>query len=282
MEINPGYIAVIFTVFSWGSYLVPLRRFNRCDPLYYQWLSSIGVAISTIGAAFRLGGFHFSWLSLFSGLCWTAGSVCSFYAVRREGLAAGSARWVVIAVITAALWGKLFLGDIYSTPLAAIGGLVLLLIAIVGLSTVGGKSNGDKNGRWSPFSILAGLFFGAYLIPLNLSAQSPFEFLPGMALGILLGGIVIRYAIRPPVHKPVFLWGILSGILWNVGNVGSFFALLHLGYGTGFAMTQLALFVGVSWGVFYFREVTGRAALMRLFISAAVLFAGAATLALSR
>ncbi|MFW5775049.1 MAG: GRP family sugar transporter [Chitinivibrionales bacterium] len=282
MNINPGFIAVIFTSLAWGSYLVPLRRFDRCGPMYYQWLTSVGVAVSTVLLMVWMGDVHFSWWGVLSGLCWTGGSVFSFYAVRKEGLAAGSARWVVIAVLTAALWGKVFLGDTYSTPLMAIGGLLLLLTAIIGLSTVRSTTSQSSKGSWSPFSPLTGMFFGAYLIPMSISRLTPLEFLPGMAAGIVLGGLFIRFVLRPRIYKPVFSWGLFAGILWNVGNVGSFFAITYLGYGIGFAMTQLALFVGVSWGAFYFKEVTGRTPLLRLFFSAAILFSGAALLAMSR
>jgi glucose uptake protein GlcU len=50
----------------------------------------------------------------------------------------------------------------------------------------------------------------------------------------------------------------LSGLLWNVANLGNFFALDHLGLAVGIPLTQFAVAINTAWGLFLFREATNR------------------------
>lgn len=69
----------------------------------------------------------------------------------------------------------------------------------------------------------------------------------------------------------------MSGLIWNFGNYAAIYAVDYLGYGIGVPMTQLSLLVSALWGVFLFREVTGKRRLS-LFSAALALLVGGAIL----
>ena len=72
-----------------------------------------------------------------------------------------------------------------------------------------------------------------------------------------------------------------QGFLWNFGNVGSMLAVASpLGLTVGYPLCQCALLIGGCWGIFYFKEITERRAIVLFFVSAMVLLSGATLMAL--
>jgi hypothetical protein len=62
----------------------------------------------------------------------------------------------------------------------------------------------------------------------------------------------------PPHHfRKCFLPGFLSGVLWNMGNLGGTLASLPPLEAVGYTMAQSALLVACLWGVVYFKEIQG-------------------------
>ena len=55
--------------------------------------------------------------------------------------------------------------------------------------------------------------------------------------------------------KTVMLPGMITGLLWNVGNFCSIYATYYLGLTVGFPLTQLALVVSGLWGIIAFKYV---------------------------
>jgi glucose uptake protein GlcU len=118
-----------------------------------------------------------------------------------------------------------------------------------------------------------GLFGGSILVP--------FKFVPkdkaGLAnilsfgIGAVLCGFVVSSAYWflikcerkfPPLTCVSMLSGILSGILWNIGNVCNTIAQndpYDLPYGISYPILQCALVFGGLWGIYIFREITGLA-----------------------
>ncbi|MFB6076666.1 MAG: GRP family sugar transporter, partial [Candidatus Nanohaloarchaea archaeon] len=72
--------------------------------------------------------------------------------------------------------------------------------------------------------------------------------------------------------------GLSSGVMWNVGNIGSLFAVRNLGVSIGQPLTQNAILVAVLWGIFYFNEETRRSRIRTVVIGGLVLIAGSAIL----
>merc|ERR1711998_657674 len=52
---------------------------------------------------------------------------------------------------------------------------------------------------------------------------------------------------------------LVSGVLWNGGNICSILAQLEpLGLAVGYPLTQCCILVGGLWGIFYCREIQGQ------------------------
>lgn len=132
---------------------------------------------------------------------------------------------------------------------------------------------------------------------LNGSMMVPLRFTPKEAQGI---NYIISFGIGCIIVTPVcavmyfaakrttpdfqfkvaFIPGIITGILWNLGNFFSIYATLYLGLTIGFPLTQLALVVSGLWGLLVFKELHGWKTLTVWTISLLVLLSGAALLSI--
>jgi len=139
------------------------------------------------------------------------------------------------------------------------------------------------------FACLVGLSGGSILVPMHYVevADSGLAFVLSFGTGALVVSpcvCLLAFGYRgriPPLHLRQTLWaGILSGFLWNAGNVCSIAAIPRLGYSIAYPILQCALFVSGLWGVFAFREIKG-AAIIVFFVSGTILVAGALCLAFS-
>ena len=265
---------------GWGSYLVPMKRIREYDPFYFQAIMCTAIFASSAIIAFLCNAFVFSYLGILSGILWSSGNILSVLAVKNSGLSRSAPVWMGTGIFISFIWGLLFFKEtLASIPIGLTG--IFLLIAGISLVASTGENKGFSNLRGINLAISAGLIFGCYLVPLKLSKLQPFEFLFPMSLGILIGGLAIYFTKRPKIDKRIILPGTFSGLIWNIANFTSFFAVLNLGISVGFPLTQMALFISVLWGLLYFHEIRSRNKVIRLSIGAVVLFTGAILLGLS-
>jgi len=138
-------------------------------------------------------------------------------------------------------------------------------------------------------AIAVGLAGGSTLVPLNYVPKDlgGLGFLPAFGCGAMITSPLIclfwiAYTREiPALHIKETLWvGILSGTLWNLGNVCSIIAIPALSYSVAYPILQCALFVAGLWGIFVFREISGRAIIV-FFVAGLILILGAICLALS-
>jgi len=156
------------------------------------------------------------------------------------------------------------------------------------------KSQEDKS---SNSGKLIGLACSLILGCLNGSMMVPLRFVPKEAQGInYIVSFGIGVLIVTPVcaivyflarrRIPVFHYrialipGLITGLLWNIGNFCSIYATLYLGLTIGFPLTQLALVVSGLWGLLVFKELRGIIVILVWFASVIVLLSGAALLSL--
>jgi glucose uptake protein GlcU len=71
---------------------------------------------------------------------------------------------------------------------------------------------------------------------------------------------------------------LLLGLLWSAGNASSILAIQHLGLAVGWPLVQCQLIVSTVWGIVYYKEVTGAAAVGVFVTSALVVLAGVVVL----
>jgi len=132
-------------------------------------------------------------------------------------------------------------------------------------------------------AIVLGVLNGSMLVPtlhLNVSA---YQFIPNFGIGALLVTPVFAIAYFAIIKKEMpqlkvqvtAIPGLVAGVLWNIGNVGSVIATLYLGLSIGFPLSQLALLVAGLWGLLLFKEFPFTLQKVQFFISAGVLIFGA-------
>ena len=282
MNVMQGYLGVLVAILAWGSYMVPLKRYHNISPLWFQGWLSIGVGLSSLALGAWRGFPSFSPWGLFSGLAWTLGALSSFLAVRHEGLSGASTRWMGTGILVSFAIGVLILGDHVALPLALMG-VVALIAGLLLVSKAADKQVANsKSGilrYWR--SVGAGTIFGSYLLPMQLAQVNPMDFVAPMGTGILLGGLILLSRC-PPAHaglKPICIG---CGLAWNLANVGSLIAIQGIGFAVGFPLTQLALLVSISWGIWMFGESPLPRQRRFLMFAALFLLIGAALLGLSR
>lgn len=158
-------------------------------------------------------------------------------------------------------------------------------------------------------ALMVGLFGGSILVPMSFTSSEAtrgLAFVPSFGLGSFLCSLIITplyFRIFKKEEEPhnttrsfpsssftnnnislllknVGL-GILSGILWNLGNICSICAIPRIGYATAYPIMQCSLFFGGLLGIFFFKEVQDRQDISVFFMSAVILFAGAILLSVN-
>lgn len=281
MSVLAGLLAVSISIIGWGSYFVPMRRINKYDPFYFQLLMCLAIFGSSVLISLLFKSFVFSYLGILSGILWAVGNILSAQAVKYGGLAKTFPVWAGIGILISVLWGLLFFKESFNFLFLGIFGLFLLIFGIYLVSSISDRKE-MINVRGVLLAIIAGLFFGSYLVPLKMSGIGPIPFLFSMSLGIFIGGTLIFLRQPSKIDSRILLPGFLSGVIWNIANLASFFAVDNLGIVVGFPLTQMALFISVLWGVIYFEEIKNKESIKKLTIGAILLFGGAILLSISK
>lgn len=118
------------------------------------------------------------------------------------------------------------------------------------------------------YAVVTGLAGGTILVPLHFvpTLQSGFVFIPSFAVGTIVGSILLLLLtyVHDEYKFPVFhakqaaIYGILSGVIWNLNNILTVVAIPILGFALAFPLVQLAILIGGTWGIFLFGEIKGR------------------------
>jgi glucose uptake protein GlcU len=164
-------------------------------------------------------------------------------------------------------------------------------------ATTGSNNNADANNFAVPSSSYArgvlwaatvALFGGSILAPMHYVPQEKqgLLFLPSFGFGCLLisptvFGLYCRNAPAvPPLHlRQALVTGLLSGLLWNIGNFLSILAIPILSYGVAYPIMQCAILVSGIWGIYGFREITDTSTIQVFWAGGATLVIGGAVLA---
>ncbi|PRP78327.1 zinc carboxypeptidase [Planoprotostelium fungivorum] len=138
-------------------------------------------------------------------------------------------------------------------------------------------------------AVLLGAMNGSMLVPMRGAPKDiVITFVISFSIGVLAITPVCALAYflfrrqRPVWHVRVALVpGLLTGLIWSIGNGFSIYATTYLGLKLGFPLTQLALVVSGLWGIIVFREVTALASLVWWFVSLLVVGGGVALMVLA-
>merc|ERR1711991_1263852 len=140
-------------------------------------------------------------------------------------------------------------------------------------------------------ALATGLTNGSMLVPARLASQQlgpeyqGLGFIMSFALGVVTvtAAIAVVYWIvtcsRPQFQlQKMLLPGLATGIMWQIGNLGSIFASQYLGLAVGFSLTQTCLIVAGIWAITLLKELRGLIPVGLSSASALVVLGGAALL----
>ncbi len=281
-----GILFALIAALAWGSSLVPLKLAGKVDDIQFSTFIAFGIFLSTlIAMPFLNFSSAFSFYGFISGVMWVLGNLLTIISIRLIGLSKVAPIVGAAIILVSFLWGIFFFNEQLTSTILALIGIILLILGLP-LIVSGREEKSNSSNKAIIYSLIAGIIFGSYITPLKLSALQPMEYIFSMALGILVtGGVVYLLSLYTRKQKSNYekmLNGLLSGVLWSVGNLASLFAINLLGLSIGLPLTQMQLLVAVSWGIFYFKEVSDKRIIIKIILGAILLVSGAALLAFAK
>lgn len=237
------------------------------------------VALLATGGGLQVGWRTF-WLPLLGGVVWAAGNYCVLRASRLIGLARAAGTWTPLNIVVAFVWGALLFGELDGFSALSLVVLVVAFLAVVaGVLLIAGardepapsdvQPEGQPEGRSVVTAVptrrggkgagflwagAAGVLWGSYFIPAQWADVPAQVSNVPLALGILVGALVLCLPAREPVRlalRPTV--GLLAaGLLFGLGNLALLGLVSRVGTGTGFTIAQLSLAVNAGIGIWFF------------------------------
>lgn len=127
----------------------------------------------------------------------------------------------------------------------------------------------------------AALAWGSQFAPLKIGNIAGREPIFPISLGIFMTGALIFLLSRTRFNKEDITGGILSGLIWSIGNLLALTSVSMIGLAKGVPISQVAVLVAVLWGLFYFKEVTRPRHRIQVLIGALILLTGVIILSLA-
>ncbi len=278
---NLGFLAAIGAALSWGSYAVPFKASHSSNLIQYQALMAIGIGLSGLLISLMLGyPLNLNAYGLLSGVLWAIANAISLVAILDLGLSRAVPLMSSLVVVSSFLWGALVFHDFPAGLLIGFLGVGLIVVGVVLVSSTGNmESQNVKKGLLA--GALAGLIWGSQLVPLKVGNVATQDFFFPVCLGIFISGLLIFVINKDKFNKGVVGLSLLSGVVWNIGNLLSIFSISLIGLSKGLPITQSASLVAVLWGLFYFKEITKRRQKIQVLIGAIILIGGVVTLGFS-
>jgi len=147
------------------------------------------------------------------------------------------------------------------------------------------------------YALLTGVFGGSVNAPSALTKiygtpLNGIETLPSFGLGAMVVGLLVplvyfkcvdttALTLTGGIHfKTLWLPGLISGTVWNLGNICSVYANAAISFAVAQPLMQCALLISGILGIFVFKEIKGVKRIVTFFAFAGVLLGGAVLLAL--
>ena len=141
------------------------------------------------------------------------------------------------------------------------------------------------------FCIATGVLNGSLMVPFHYLSDelsddaAPIAYLGSFAVGVLIVTPVFfvlyfYFPIREPPKwhvQKTCLPGIVTGALWAIGNFNATYATQYLGNTVGFPLTQTCIVFNGLWGIFFYKEISGKPKIV-MFAVCTLVIVGASTL----
>ncbi|MBI4035655.1 hypothetical protein HY383_01775 [Candidatus Daviesbacteria bacterium] len=276
-----GILAAVGAALAWGTFMVPFKISKSSKLVLFQAFMSVGILISGLVLSLILGyPLKPNIYGIFAGVMWAIANLLALSAISNLGLCRAVPLLSSLVVISSFLWGALVFGELPAGILLGVVGVMLIILGVVLVSTVGSnQALNIKKGLLA--GVVAGLIFGSQLVPLKIGHVTTGEAFFSTGLGIFVTAMMVTIFSRTKFSKEIFKAGLLSGVIWNMGNLLSLISLSLIGLSKAGPISQIATAVAVLWGLFYFKEVTIPAAKLQVLMGSIILLVGVIILGLA-
>ena len=280
---NLGFGLALIAALAWGTYMVPLKLSKSDNLDLFQALMGVGILISGAIISLIFGySINLNIYALFSGFLWALANSIFLPAVKNLGLSKAAPIVAAMVIIGTFFWGVFIFGEI---PAGLTQGLIGILVILTGVVLVSPTSQSvSSNAARSSYkkgfltAITAGFIWASQIVPLKIGhVSTEVSFFP-ICLGIFVTGLCIAFIKRVKFERKAIGASLLSGAIWNIGNITSLIALSMIGLSKAFPITQSANLVAVLWGIFFFKEIKERRFKIQILIGAVILMIGIVTL----
>lgn len=272
---NLGFIAALVAALAWGSYMTPFKKSKATDFILFQFLMSVGILISGLILSVISGySLSINIFGLMSGTLWAIGNIISLTVFANLGLSKGGPLLSSIVILVSFLWGALFFAELPSGMLMGFLGIALIILGVVTVSSTGGATTTLNVKKGLIAGLFAGAIFGSQLVPVKWAQLDAGDYYFSMSVGIFLTASVIAVVKGMKLRTVALKESLISGVVWNVGNLAALISVSLIGLSKGFPISQSAVLISVLWGVYYFKEITQKKARLQVLIGALVLLSG--------
>lgn len=274
-------MAAIGAALAWGTYMVPFKISKSERLVQFQALMAVGIFISGLCISILFGySLSLNAYALVSGILWASANAISLVAVTNLGISRAVPLMASLVILFSFLWGALIFDEIPSGMVMGFFGIGLIVVGVILVSSSGNtQSQNVKRGLLA--GVLAGLIFGSQLVPLKISNLATRDFFFSLCLGIFLTGLIIALSLKVKFKKEAIKESLLSGTIWNIGNLLSLISLSVIGLSKMGPISQSATLIAVLWGLFYFKEITQPKKKLQVLVGATILLLGIITLGLA-
>lgn len=266
---------------AWGSYIVPFKKSKSENINQFQLLMGVGILLSTIVFSIALSyPLALNLYGLISGVLWGVANIMALSAIANLGMSKAVPVMTSLVILSNFLWGAVVFGELpegLGTGFVGIGTIILGVILVS--TTANTQTQNFKKGLTA--AVLAGLIFGSQLAPLKFGNVEVKDFFFSVSVGIFLTALLIAAINRVKFKKEAIKNSLLSGMIWNVGNLLSLISISLIGLSKGMPISQSSTLVAVFWGLFYFKEITQAKAKLQVLIGALILVLGIIVLGLA-
>ncbi|MBI2020423.1 hypothetical protein HYS94_03290 [Candidatus Daviesbacteria bacterium] len=271
---NLGVLSALGAALAWGSYFVPFKKSKSHKLILFQFVMTIGILISGIILSIMMGfPLSFNIFGVLTGVIWAIANTISLSAVLNLGISRAAPILASLVILSSFLWGTVVFNELSTGMKAGFSGIGLIILGVVLVSSTGNaQSQNVRKGLLA--AIVAGLMFGSQFVPVKIGQIEARDFFFSMSLGIFLTGLVTFLIKRIKLEKEALKESLLSGIIWNIGNLLGVMAISLIGLAKGLPLTQVAVLVAVVWGLVYFREITQKKQKIQVMIGAIILLLG--------
>ena len=278
---NLGFLLALGAAIAWGSYAVPFKKSKSENLIQYQALMTVGIFISGFIFSFLAGyPINFNVYGLISGFLWAIANFISLFAFANLGLSKAAPIISSLVILSTFLWGTVVFNELPAGLVMASVGILAIITGVIMASTI--ISTQSLNAKMGLIAaIFSGLIFGSQLVPLKLGKVEPQDFFFSSTLGIFIIGIAIFLFKKARFKKEAITLSLLSGVIWNVGNLLSLISVSLIGLAKSIPLTQTAVLIAILWGVFYFKEVRSGKSIFQVLAGAVVLLTGVIVLSLA-